>query len=106
MIRGYLRALKSIEADLGQRSGTVELSRAARELHAFYDRLDRLADVLVASEPPPKTRAAYQRGKPKRRNRRLNPTSLDWALAILREAEGPLTGAQAAERMVSRDGLD
>ena len=97
MLRTHLRALAAIQADLDRRAGVKGLARASRKLFAFYDREQRLADVLVGCAPPPPTRPARRRWP--KREKPQKPMSADFSLAILRESPEPLSAREIGERL-------
>jgi hypothetical protein len=97
MLRTHLRALAAIQADLDRRARVEGLARAARQLFAFYDRENQLADVLTGSAAPPPTRPARRR-RPKR-EKLQKPTSADFSLAILRKSSEPLSAREIGEHL-------
>lgn len=99
MDRDRLRALRAIRQDLAGRAGGEELLREADRLVHFYARAVERGDVLV-TEPrayPPGSSSAGP--KTPRRKHRHKPVTEDFVLAILREADRPLTVREIGERL-------
>ena len=96
-----IRALQAIIADLHNRPGpgADQALGYARALLLFYRRLAQRADVLTGDqEPNLAPRPARPRREPKR-ERAKKAFSPQFTLAVLREADGPLTAAEIRRRL-------